>query len=502
MSEKREDAPLRPLPSVSTPLLRADVEAAERKRRVIVSVSITAVVAGIVAFVVLRPPTPETPAPASAAAAPHYIPPESLNWNPDGTIPEPDPAEVVVPDAPPSTAQATGDAPLHAAATVRSEARFGTARAFRQALEMAGLGADDFVPIEDAVREVLDFRRCRADDRLFFERDGQGKLVRFEYHQNPVEFVVATRAEDGTWSGRLQQREIERRRHEVGGLVRTSLGEALTRIGLAASLVGVFVEVFDGKMNFSSGAREGDALRVIVDEERIDGVFLRYATPVAIEYVSARAGRLRAFYYEGRDGRGDWYDEAGRGFRGGWLRTPLQYERISSLFNPQRMHPILRRIVPHNGVDFAAATGTTLWAAADGEISWAGPKGANGNLVSIRHANGYESHYAHMHRIQRGIAVGVEVRQRQVIGSVGTTGRSTGPHLHFGLKHNGRFVDPLPVLNGPGQLLPAGQLAGYRTFVRGMVRRLENIETGGDPVVREATTAPTPAPAEGDEGLD
>jgi hypothetical protein len=125
------------------------------------------------------------------------------------------------------------------------------------------------------------------------------------------------------------------------------------------------------------------------------------------------------------------------------------------------MHPILRRIVPHNGVDFAAATGTTLWAAADGEISWAGPKGANGNLVSIRHANGYESHYAHMHRIQRGIAVGVEVRQRQVIGSVGTTGRSTGPHLHFGLKHNGRFVDPLPVLNGPGQLLPAGQLAGY-----------------------------------------
>ena len=226
MSEKREDAPLRPLPSVSTPLLRADVEAAERKRRVIVSVSITAVVAGIVAFVVLRPPTPEAAPPASAAAAPHYIPPESLNWNPDGTIPEPDPAEVVVPDAPPSTAQATGDAPLHAAATVRSEARFGTARAFRQALEMAGLGADDFVPIEDAVREVLDFRRCRADDRLFFERDGQGKLVRFEYHQNPIEFVVATRAEDGTWSGRLQQREIERRRHEVGGLVRTSRSRA------------------------------------------------------------------------------------------------------------------------------------------------------------------------------------------------------------------------------------------------------------------------------------
>ncbi len=499
MTEKREDAPLRPLPSVSTPLLRADVEAAERKRRILVSVTITAVVGSIVAFVVLRPPaTEEVEAPA--AVAPNYVPPESLHWNPDGTIPEPPPEEVVPEAAPATTAQATGDAPLHAAATVRSESRFGTARAFRQALEMAGLGPADFIPIEEAVREVLDFRRCRADDRLFFERDGQGQLVRFEYHQNPVEYVVASRAADGTWTGHMQQREIERRRHEVGGLVRTSLGEALTRIGLASSLVGTFVEVFDGKMNFSSGAREGDALRVIVDEERIDGVFLRYATPVAIEYVSARAGRLRAFYYVGRDGRGDWYDEAGRGFRGGWLRTPCQYDRISSLFNPQRMHPILRRIVPHNGVDFAAATGTTLWAAADGVISWAGPKGANGNLVSIRHANGYESHYAHMHRIQRGIAVGVEVRQRQVIGSIGTTGRSTGPHLHFGLKHNGRFVDPLPVLNGPGQLLPASQLAGYRTFVRGVVRRLERIETGGDPVVREATTAP--ATADGEESLD
>jgi len=121
-------------------------------------------------------------------------------------------------------------------------------------------------------------------------------------------------------------------------------------------------------------------------------------------------------------------------------------------------------------------------------------------LVSIRHANGYESHYAHMHRIQRGIAVGVEVRQRQVIGSVGTTGRSTGPHLHFGLKHNGRFIDALPVINGPGQLMPAGQLAGYRTWVRGLVRRLERIDTGGDPVVREATTAP--AAVDGEETLD
>ncbi|MCA9577849.1 MAG: peptidoglycan DD-metalloendopeptidase family protein [Polyangiales bacterium] len=497
MTEKRDDTPLRPLPSVSTPLLRADVEAAERKRRMLVLVGAGALVAGVAAFILLRPPPADEPAEAPEVV-PNYVAPEGLTWSPDGVPPPPEVVEVPTEQAP-STAVESDEAPLHAAATVRSEARFGRARAFRQALENAGLANEDFLAIEAAVREVLDFRRCRSDDRLYFERDGQGRLVRFEYHQSPEEFVVATRASDGTWSGRVQQREIERRRMELGGQVRTTLGEALTRIGLASSLVGVFVEVFDGKMNFSTGVREGDTLRVIVDEERIDGAFLRYSTPVAIEYVSARAGRLRAFYYEPRGQRADWYDEAGRGFRGGWLRTPLQYERISSLFDPQRLHPILRRIVPHNGVDFAAATGTTLWAAADGEITWAGPKGPNGNLVSIRHENGYESHYAHMHRIQRGITVGAQVTQRQVIGSVGTTGRSTGPHLHFGLKHHGRFVDPLPVLNGPGQLLPPGQLAGYRTWVRGIIRRLERIDTGGDPVVREAV--PTSATAS-DEGLD
>jgi murein DD-endopeptidase MepM/ murein hydrolase activator NlpD len=499
MNEKREDTPLRPLPSVSTPLLRADVEAANRKRRVIILAGAAVFVGVVAGSVLLSPPAADEPAEVPEVA-PNYIPPEGLTWSPEGVPPPPEVIEA--PTEPESTAVASDEAPLHAAATVRSEARFGRARAFRQALEMAGLENNDFLAIEGALRGVLDFRRCRSDDRLYFERDGQGRLVRFEYHQNPEEFVVATRAADGTWTGQVQQREIERRRLELGGQVRTTLGETLTRIGLASSLVGVFVEVFDGKMNFSTGAREGDTLRVIVDEERIDGEFLRYSTPVAIEYISARAGRLRAFYYEPRGGRGDWYDEAGRGFRGGWLRTPLQYERISSVFNPQRMHPILRRVVPHNGVDFAAATGTTLWAAADGEISWAGPKGANGNLVSIRHANGYESHYAHMHRIQRGISVGTQVTQRQVIGSVGTTGRSTGPHLHFGLKQHGRFVDPLPVLNGPGQLLPPGQLAGYRNWVRGVIRRLERIETGGDPIVHEATTGSTVGDGDGDEGLD
>ena len=118
-------------------------------------------------------------------------------------------------------------------------------------------------------------------------------------------------------------------------------------------------------------------------------------------------------------------------------------------------------------------------AAADGEITWAGDKGPNGNLVSIRHARGYSSHYAHLHQIQRGIRPGVTVTQDQVIGTVGTTGRSTAPHLHFGLKRNNRWLDPMPVINGPGELLPAGPRARFQREKAELIELLESLQVEG-----------------------
>jgi murein DD-endopeptidase MepM/ murein hydrolase activator NlpD len=152
----------------------------------------------------------------------------------------------------------------------------------------------------------------------------------------------------------------------------------------------------------------------------------------------------------------------------------LRYDHISSPFDPRRLHPILRRIQPHNGIDFSAPTGTPVWAAAAGTVTWAGPKGPNGNLVAITHGGGYQSFYAHLHRIQPGITRGAHVNQRQPIGQVGTTGRSTGPHLHFGLKRGNQFVDPAAVLNGPGRQLSPGPLAQFRRHSRTLARELSD----------------------------
>jgi len=485
----------RPLPSVGMPLLRGQV-AARRARRIAGAVALGAAAIGGLIYLILSddtaPEEPEEPSFASAPGDPQE--PDVALDEPDAGDPEG--TEAVAAEERPAPEPVDVD-PVSPEATQRFEATFGNARGFRPAAVNAGVTEAECVDLEGALDGVLDFRRCRPEHRIVYERDAEGELVRFAYHDSATSYVEAVRDGEGAFTANRVEREVERTPIVRSGTVRTSLGDAMAAVGLGRQVVGVFVEVFDGKVNFSTQAREGDAFRIVIEEERLDGELLQYGRTLALEYVGQRAGHLRAFWYEPRGRRGNWYDETGREIRGGWLRVPCRYDRISSPYNPRRMHPILRRIHPHNGVDFAASTGTPVWAAADGRVTWAGPKGPNGNLVSIEHEGGYMTHYAHLHRIQRGIRRGVQVEQRQLIGAVGTTGRSTGPHLHFGLKRNGRFLDPMEVLNGPGRRLPSGQLGAFRRRMRELEEQLETVELDAPEVAEASPRAP-----DSDEGLD
>ena len=473
-SEGGSDPLSRPLPSVDMPLLRGQVRA-ERAKRLALGIALGVGALGALAFAILGSDLsfggdeeePEAPIeePAALATGP-------LEPLPEDALFAEEPLEAVEPEEPPPPPEPE---PVESEDGLqRFETQFGDALGFRPALVAAGLSSNECADVEQALDGVLDFRRCRPEDRIVYERDPAGELVGLEYHDEATSYVVVQRDDEGALEAERVERELETQRVARSGVVRTSLGDAIENAGLGRTLVGVFVEVFDGKVNCSTQARAGDRFRVLVEEERLEGEFLRWGQVHALEYTGQRAGELRAFWFHPRgQERGNWYDETGRELRGSWLRVPCRYDRISSPFDPRRMHPILRRIHPHNGVDFAASTGTPVWAAADGTVTWAGPKGANGNLVSIRHEGGYMTHYAHLHRIQRGIRRGVRVDQRQLIGAVGTTGRSTGPHLHFGLKRNGRFLDPMEVLNGPGRMLPAGQLGRFRRRMRELRAELE-----------------------------
>jgi murein DD-endopeptidase MepM/ murein hydrolase activator NlpD len=167
-------------------------------------------------------------------------------------------------------------------------------------------------------------------------------------------------------------------------------------------------------------------------------------------------------YWVDPDGHGgNYYDSGGEPLRKAFLKSPLNYRRISSRFTNRRRHPITKKVVPHHGVDFAAASGTPVVAAAEGKVISAGWDGALGKAVRIRHGNGYKTIYGHLRGFARGIRRGARVEQNQIVGYVGSTGRATGPHLHYTMLYNDRAINPMTFKNPP-----VGSLAeSFRTYL-------------------------------------
>lgn len=503
-ADDTSDDPLgRPLPSVNMPLLRPERRASRAKG---VAVFCAAGVVGVVvlAFALGWPiggKRGDSERPARSTNATGASPEQSKSERESSDVGSSGGGSSTSGSAAGSQQALDPSSGADSTAATRVESRFGQARGFRSALQQAGTGLEECVELEQALTKVMDFRRCRPTDRLVFERSQSGTLIGFEYHNSPIEYVRVERGPGGKLKGKRVKVPTRVVRIARGGMVRSSLGDALEKVGLRRALVALIIEAFDGRVNFSTEARAGDTFRVVVDELHLNGEFLRYGTVHALEYRGQRSGTLRAFQYAPKRDALDFYDETGRALQGGWIRTPLRYDRISSRFDLRRRHPILKRIVPHNGVDYAAGTGTQVWAAAAGKVTFAGRKGANGNLVSIRHAGGYETFYAHLHRINRGIRPGAKVTQRQPIGAVGSTGRSTGPHLHFGLKKHGRFVDPLKVLHGPGRPMHASFLPKYRARVRKLKKELAGIHVDASSPVIGGPMAGSPAAGDpSDEG--
>jgi murein DD-endopeptidase MepM/ murein hydrolase activator NlpD len=394
-------------------------------------------------------------------------------------------------------APALSEVAIGEGAIARSESSFHKARSFHDALIRSGASEGEASELIGALSKLVDFRRARPEDRLIFERDAERQLQTFEYRAGVTEIYRAVRGEDGALRGLKVDIPIERRRLAKGIHVAGSLGQALRAMGLGSALSGIVTEALDSRMSFTRDVRAGDGVKIIVDEEYVDGSFLRYGSVYALEYASERTGKLQAFWYQPEHGDGDFYDNSGRALHGGWLRTPLRYDHISSPFNLKRRHPILKRIMPHLGIDYAANTATPVGAAGDGLVTFAGTRGPNGNLVSVRHNNGYESYYAHLSKIGAGIKPGVRLTQRQVLGFVGSTGRSTGPHLHFAIKRAGHFIDPATLLNGPGEPLASAALPRFRALAQRLRGELDEIELA--PAPNAENTAKPDEPGDDDD---
>ena len=331
-------------------------------------------------------------------------------------------------------------------------------------LKRSGLSAAETDEVIRSLSGVLDFKTIRAGQPFRIERGPDGRVKLFELTVSKVQTVRSERSSTGEMVGNATSAETKIELKAIGGRIDSSLYAAIKASGESAALVDFFVDVFAYDLDFYNDTHDGDMFRVLVEKEMKDGELIRYKKIVAAEYMG-KAGTFRTFWWNN-----GYYDSTGASSEKTLLKTPLKFARISSGFDRKRMHPVLHTTRAHLGIDYAAPTGTPVWAAASGVVTHKAPAGGAGNLVMIRHDGGIETAYMHLSKFA-DIKVGQKIAAKTVIGYVGTTGLSTGPHLHFGVKQNGAFVDPTKLTPIRAKGLKGGDLAAFK----GEVGKLENL---------------------------
>jgi murein DD-endopeptidase MepM/ murein hydrolase activator NlpD len=347
-------------------------------------------------------------------------------------------------------------------------------RLFLTAVAKAGITANEAVRLIRAFDGVHRFDRTHPKDSFSFARDrSTHRLLAFEYETVRGDIFQAREVESQLVGKKLDL-EIEKRPVSFGMVVGSELKDALTAVSVEHDMLRRLDEALDGHVSLSD-IHAGGRLRIVATETRIEGSFARYENVLAVEYQSPRAKvpRLRVYAFgEGKDAAH--YNEKGeRPFHGGY-RFPIALARVTSRFNPRRMHPVLHRVMPHNGVDFAGVTGTPVYAVAAGTLRFAGDSGPCGNMVQIAHTEGLTSAYCHLSKIAAA-RVNAKVEPGQLLGYVGQTGRVTGPHLHFAMKRNGQFIDPLALKMGGTRALPASQREAFAARRRELDGQLDAI---------------------------
>jgi murein DD-endopeptidase MepM/ murein hydrolase activator NlpD len=332
-------------------------------------------------------------------------------------------------------------------------------------LEEQGIRRGDIYGVMDALKGQMDFKKIRPGQTFVAHlEEGSGRLLHLRYSASLEEVFEVTR-EGKDLVGRRLPVEILWREVSHGGTVVTSIGETLAEQGAHYSLSHRVSEVLSRQVKLFKEQRFGDNFRVLLAEARVDGKFLRYGPVLGLEYTAVRGERRRYFLYEAKGEEPIYYDDRGVSLPRSVLHIPVHYTRITSPFG-MRMHPVLKRMAHHAGVDMAAPSGTPVRACMDGKVLFAGRRGAYGNLVILDHGGGLHSYYGHLLAFAPGMRPGREVKRSRNIGLVGSTGRSTGPHLHFGLQRYGLFIDPLAYRIQPGAPAPAR----HRTRVAALLK--------------------------------
>jgi murein DD-endopeptidase MepM/ murein hydrolase activator NlpD len=335
-----------------------------------------------------------------------------------------------------------------------------------------GLDIKELFHIREATAGIHKLRKISVGQPYKIGVGPENAVLSLTYQIDDEVLLNVTREDPGFKAEKVRI-PYEKKIGSLGGTIDGNLYDALDKDGKTALVALDLSDIFSWDIDFTTDLRKGDAFKIVVEELWLDGQFQRYGDILAAEFINE--GKSFAAYRYEVDGRAGYFDDKGRSLKKPFLKAPLSYRRISSGFSRSRLHPILKVRRPHLGVDYVAPRGTPVSALGDGTVQFAGYKGANGNLVILRHPTGYATYYGHLSRIGKGVRRGARIAQGEVVGYVGATGRATGPHLDFRIRKNSRFVNPLSLEVPRARGIPAKLLAGFREFRSGMSRELASI---------------------------
>ena len=341
----------------------------------------------------------------------------------------------------------------------------------RMGVNTAGLAT--FLGQDKTARSLVNLRAGRV---LTVQQTADGDLQWLRYKSGIDEDSqesILIQKHNGQFVAKLESVNFEKQIVFRSGRIESSLFAAADKAGMPDSVAIQLTEIFGSDIDFHRELQKGDEFKVVYEDLTLEGRSARSGRVLAVEFVNNNKPYKAYWFAPSGNRNAGYYNEEGRSLKKSFLRSPLAFSRISSGFTPRRFHPIQQRWKAHNGVDYAAPTGTPIMATASGTVKFSGWQNGYGNFVEIQHHSGYSTAYAHLSRFGKGVKVGQKVEQGDVIGYVGATGWATGPHLHYEFRVNRVPKNPLSITVAQAEPLDRNAFSEFKRVQLALDRRME-----------------------------
>ncbi|MBA3997382.1 MAG: peptidase M23 [Candidatus Accumulibacter sp.] len=329
-------------------------------------------------------------------------------------------------------------------------------------LGIADREALEFIRLNETAQAVS--RQLRPGKTVSAQTSESGELLSLYFPLNGKDSVLTIRRDGNKFIASEETPELEARTHVKSGEIRNSLFGATDAAGIPDAIATQLAEIFGGDIDFHRDLRKGDRFSLVYETLSHRGQTIRSSRILSAEFTNNQK-TYQAFWFAGGNNKGSYYTAEGKSLRKAFLRSPLEFSRVTSGFTTARFHPVLQTWRAHKGVDYGAPIGTRVRTVADGTVEFAGRQNGYGNLIVVKHQGNYSTAYGHLNRFGTNIRKGTRVSQGDLIGYVGKTGLASGPHLHYEFRVNNQQVNPLAVTLPTAIPLEASQIARYKAAV-------------------------------------